>query len=178
MCELKIDIIHCWDSKTPSVKNLLQSIQALDTSWDIKVHQVSRSHLHGDNKLITAVEHSLANVKLIKKNINLRKRNTDILIIHKPLCRNPFDILLNLNFTHSLFLKFDPPYNVVYSTYDANYTHNSAANYLFRNSDQVFATSEAIFNRANKLATDTNVAKIPPSVDTNFLIQMCRYHLT
>lgn len=169
MCELNIDIIHSMNSQTPSVKNLLQGIQFLDTSWDIKIHQVSRSELYGDNKLITAIEHTVDNFELIKKIIGLRmKRQTDVLIIHKPLNRNPIDILFDLNFTHSLVFKSNPQYNVVYSTYDANYTHNSAADYLFRNSDLVFATSEAIHNRANKVAAGVQIAKIPPSVDTSF----------
>jgi glycosyltransferase involved in cell wall biosynthesis len=151
------------------VKNLLQGIQSLDASWDIKVHQVSRSELYGDNKLITAIEHTVDNFKLIKMIIDLRmKRQTDVLIIHKPLRRNPLDILFDINLTHDLILKNNPPYNVVCSTYDASYVHNPAADYLFRNSDLVFATSKTIHNRANKVATDTQIAKIPPSVDTSF----------
>jgi len=168
MSEARIDVIHCFDSNTPSVKNLIQGLKAVERPWEIYVHKISKPDLPTEYKLSTGLELTIASINLIKKSINIRRNKTDILIIHKTLYTSPFDKLFNLNINEFLFTHFNPEYNIVYSTYDADYATSPKPIHLFRHADLVYATSKAIEQQAQKYTQKNRVEYIPPSVDTNF----------
>jgi glycosyltransferase involved in cell wall biosynthesis len=132
----------------------------------IHIHAL-HPNLPGQNKLIEWIEHFFIPLSLLKTTLKLNNRaDTDILVIHKTLQGEPIEYITGVNVAERLLTRFD---NVVYSTYDADYTHSpDKANYLFNRSDLVLATSKAIVQEARKFKPPEEIAYIPPSVDTEF----------
>jgi glycosyltransferase involved in cell wall biosynthesis len=159
----QIDLIHGLPENSPSVKNILQGLYALDNRWNIKEHSV-RSNLSGSNFTSKVGEIAMYQLNIFKKSIKLNEDNNDILIIHKIFSEFIPDILFNTLIAEKLFMKFD---KVVFSTYDATYVnHEKKSNFLLKNSDLVYATSKRIQNKALETSKDNKVSYIPPSVDT------------
>jgi glycosyltransferase involved in cell wall biosynthesis len=160
-----INLVHGLPKNSPSVKNILQGLSALDDRWRIKEHPI-RSSLFGSNFASKGGEITIYQLNIFKKYIDLMNKKSDILIIHKPFSEFIPDLLLNSTIAERLFTKFG---NVVFSTYDATYINNEKkTEFLFRNSDLIYATSKRIHKKALNISTDNRVSYIPPSVDTEF----------
>lgn len=162
----RIDIVHRFDSPTPSLKNLLQGLQCIDESWDIHVHSL-RPNIPGSNKFITAVELGVFSLKVYEKVIKINTvYDSDVLIIHKSLYGDLIDRVFDTVIAERLFLTNN---NVIYSTYDADYVEfPKKTAYLFKNTSHILATSKAIKQEAQKYASNDNISYVAPSVDTDF----------
>jgi len=164
MADTRLDIITRFPAETPSLKNLRQGVDAADESWEIRVHQIQRPELPGQNKLISAVEYGFLTLLTLWTGIRLYWKN-DLLIIHKTLDVELIEALFGFIVSERVFLNYN---NVVHTTYDANYVHNTnRSTMLFENADLVYVTSRAIKQTVKTCATQEHIAFIPPSIDTN-----------
>ena len=101
MNKIRIDVVHRYDSDTPSVKNLLQGLNGVKLPLDIKVHSL-HTGLPGQNKFISGIELGITTVKSFVNSINV-KLQSDILIIHKSL-DGLIDRVSDINLSERLFL--------------------------------------------------------------------------
>jgi glycosyltransferase involved in cell wall biosynthesis len=162
----KVDLVYAIPKNSPSVRNLKQSLNALDQKWEIREWPLRPSILE-DNRVSAACEVGLFQFNLFNQWIKLNTVSpSDILIIHKPFSQFLPDMLLNTAFAEKIFTAHD---TIVYSTYDATYINNEKkTKYLFEKSDFIFATSKAIKHETVKYTLEDDVAYVPPSIDTEF----------
>lgn len=164
-----VAVISKLESDTPSVKNLYQGLQAVDWISNISIYQIDPPNLGGESKIISAIERSLLLIEYSRLSVSFRLgESPDIVIIHKTLSPEIVELLLGINIAERLFTASPRSYNIVYSTYDADYVTTPKVKYLFKNSDLVYATSKEIVQEATNQAPDSQVCYIPPSVDTDF----------
>lgn len=165
MNDIRVDIVHKWESNPPSLKNLLQGLRAVEDPVDIHVHSLAQKDYFFDSKLTSAIELADLSLQTLATFFEVR-RKSDVLIVHKTLRRELLEYVLGINVAERLFLRCE---NVIYSTYDADYVYfPKKARYLFERSALVYATSESIAEKASEFVSNERIRYIPPSVDTDF----------
>lgn len=165
MPDRSIDIVHRFNKTTPSLRNLLQGLNGVDEPWRINTHAL-RPNIPGNNRVSNGVEVGLYPAKATLTAARIKKRAPDIVIVHKTLDGGILNRISKRKTVEPLFANYS---KVVYSTYDADYVRDRAnAQYLFKNSDLVYATSKAIEQEAIKHTNKEKIKYIPPSVNTEF----------
>jgi glycosyltransferase involved in cell wall biosynthesis len=159
----RIDIVTQFPPETTSLRNLYQSVNRANESWDVYVNRIQPPEIPGQNKAASAIRLGLLTLQTLRTCARLRWK-TDLLIIHKPLRGELVERLFGIRLAERVFLSFDP---VVYATFDANHVDNpEKCRLLFTQSDIVYATSDEIEQEVKKHTSTEQIAFIPPSVDT------------